>query len=40
MPAAAQEVDAVDLELPLPAIGQAIVAAVEHAVEDVVEVSR
>ncbi len=40
MPAAAQEVDAVDLELPLPAIGQAIVAAVEHAVEDVAEVSR
>lgn len=38
MPAAAQEVDAVDLELPLPAIGQAVVAAVRHAVEDVVEV--
>ncbi|MEO8105759.1 MAG: chemotaxis protein CheB [Actinomycetes bacterium] len=38
MPAAAQEVDAVDLELPLPAIGQAIVTAVEHAVEEVAEV--
>lgn len=38
MPAAAQEVDAVDLELPLPAIGQAIISAVEHAVEDVEEV--
>lgn len=38
MPAAAQEADAVDLELPLPAIGQAIVSAVHHAVEDVVEV--
>jgi two-component system chemotaxis response regulator CheB len=38
MPAAAQEVDAVDLELPLPAIGQAIVTAVEHAVADVAEV--
>ena len=38
MPAAAQEVDAVDLELPLPAIGQAIVTAVHHAVDDVVEV--
>ena len=38
MPAAAQEVDAVDLELPLPSISQAIVAAVLHAVEDVVEV--
>ena len=38
MPAAAQEADAVDLELPLPAIGQAIVTAVHHAVEDVVEV--
>lgn len=38
MPAAAQEVDAVDLELPLPAISQAVVAAVMHAVEDVVEV--
>ena len=38
MPAAAQEVDAVDLELPLPAIGQAVVAAVQHAVYDVVEV--
>ena len=38
MPAAAQEADAVDLELPLPAIGQAIVTAVEHAVNDVVEV--
>ncbi len=40
MPAAAQEVDAVDLELPLPAIGQAIVTAVQHAVEDVAEMSR
>ena len=39
MPAAAQEADAVDLELPLPAIGQAIVTAVEHAVEDVAEVA-
>ena len=38
MPAAAQEADAVDLELPLPAIGQAIVTAVHHAVEDVAEV--
>jgi two-component system chemotaxis response regulator CheB len=38
MPAAAQEVDGVDLELPLPAIGQAIVTAVQHAVDDVVEV--
>ncbi len=38
MPAAAQEVDAVDLELPLPSISQAIVTAVLHAVEDVVEV--
>ena len=38
MPAAAQEADAVDLELPLPAIGQAIVTAVQHAVEGVVEV--
>ncbi len=38
MPAAAQEVDAVDLELPLPAIGQAIVTAVEHAVDEIVEV--
>lgn len=38
MPAAAQEADAVDLELPLPAIGQAIVTAVEHAVEEVAEV--
>ena len=38
MPAAAQEVDAVDLELPLPAISQAIVAAVQHAVEDALEV--
>ncbi|HEX5018036.1 MAG TPA: chemotaxis protein CheB [Actinomycetes bacterium] len=38
MPAAAQEVDAVDLELPLPAISQAIVTAVQHAVDDVVEV--
>jgi two-component system chemotaxis response regulator CheB len=37
MPAAAQEVDAVDLELPLPAISQAIVTAVAHAVEDVAE---
>jgi hypothetical protein len=38
MPAAAQEADAVDLELPLPAISQAVVAAVMHAVDDVVEV--
>lgn len=38
MPAAAQEVDAVDLELPLPAIGPAIVTAVQHAVNEVVEV--
>lgn len=38
MPAAAQEADAVDLELPLPAIGQAIVTAVEHAVNEIVEV--
>lgn len=38
MPAAAQEVDAVDLELPLPAIGQAIVTAVLHAVDEIVEV--
>jgi chemotaxis response regulator CheB len=38
MPAAAQEVDGVDLELPLPSISQAIVTAVLHAVEDVVEV--
>ena len=38
MPAAAQEADAVDLELPLAAIGQAIVTAVEHAVEEVAEV--
>jgi two-component system chemotaxis response regulator CheB len=38
MPAAAQEVDGVDLELPLPAIAQAIVSAVLHAVDDVVEV--
>lgn len=38
MPAAAQEVDAVDLELPLPAIGSAVVTAVQHAVDDVVEV--
>ncbi len=38
MPAAAQEVDAVDLELPLPAIGQAIVTAVDHAVADIAEV--
>ena len=32
MPAAAQEADAVDLELPLPAISQAIVTAVAHEV--------
>ena len=38
MPAAAQEVDAVDLELPLSSISQAIVTAVLHAVDDVVEV--
>lgn len=38
MPAAAQEADAVDLELPLPAIGQAIVTAVQHAVDEIVEV--
>jgi two-component system chemotaxis response regulator CheB len=38
MPAAAQEADAVDLELPLAAIGRAIVTAVEHAVEEVAEV--
>ncbi|MFL6178528.1 MAG: chemotaxis protein CheB [Actinomycetes bacterium] len=38
MPAAAQEVDGVDVELPLPAIGHAIVTAVEHAVDDIVEV--
>ncbi|HVQ88138.1 MAG TPA: chemotaxis protein CheB [Actinomycetes bacterium] len=37
MPAAAQEVDAVDLELPLPAISQAVVTAVAHAVGDVAE---
>jgi two-component system chemotaxis response regulator CheB len=37
MPAAAQEVDAVDLELPLPAISQAIVTAVAHATGDVAE---
>jgi len=37
MPAAAQEVDAVDLELPLPAICQAIVTAVAHAVGDMTE---
>lgn len=34
MPAAAQDADAVDLELPLPAISQAIVTAVAHAVEE------
>lgn len=34
MPAAAQEADAVDLELPLPAISQAVVTAVEHAVAE------
>lgn len=33
MPAAAQEADAVDLELPLPAISQALVTAVAHAVD-------
>lgn len=38
MPAAAQELDAVDLELPLPAIGQAIVTAVEYAVDEIMEV--
>ena len=38
MPAAAQEVDGVDVELPLPAIGHAIVTAVQHAVDDTVEV--
>jgi two-component system, chemotaxis family, protein-glutamate methylesterase/glutaminase len=38
MPAAAQEADAVDLELPLPEIGQAIVTAVHHAVADIAEV--
>ncbi|MFL6070720.1 MAG: chemotaxis protein CheB [Actinomycetes bacterium] len=38
LPAAAQEVDGVDVELPLPAIGHAIVTAVEHAVDDIVEV--
>ncbi len=38
MPAAAQEVDAVDLELPLPAIGQAIVTAVQYAVDEILEV--
>lgn len=37
MPAAAQEADAVDLELPLPAISQAIVTAVDHAVEEAAE---
>lgn len=37
MPAAAQEVDAVDLELPLTAIGSAVVTAVQHAVDDAVE---
>ena len=31
MPAAAQELDAVDLELPLPGVGQAVVTAVDHA---------
>jgi two-component system, chemotaxis family, protein-glutamate methylesterase/glutaminase len=34
MPAAAQDADAVDLELPLPAISQAIVTAVCHAVDE------
>jgi len=38
MPAAAQEADAVDVELPLPAIGHAIVSAVQHSVEDSAEV--
>jgi chemotaxis response regulator CheB len=37
MPAAAQEADAVDLELPLSAISQAIVTAVAHSVGDVAE---
>ncbi len=37
MPAAAQEVDAVDLELPLPAISQAVITAVAHATGDVAE---
>jgi two-component system chemotaxis response regulator CheB len=37
MPAAAQEVDAVDLELPLPAISQAIVTAVAHTVSNAAE---
>lgn len=37
MPAAAQEVDAVDLELPLPAISQAVVTAVAHIVSDAAE---
>ncbi|HVQ17899.1 MAG TPA: chemotaxis protein CheB [Actinomycetes bacterium] len=37
MPAAAQEADAVDLELPLPAISQAIVTAVAHWMHDVEE---
>jgi len=37
MPAAAQEVDAVDLELPLPAISQAIVTAVAHEVGELSE---
>jgi two-component system chemotaxis response regulator CheB len=35
MPAAAQELDAVDLELPLPGVGQAVVTAVTHAVAEV-----
>jgi two-component system chemotaxis response regulator CheB len=34
MPAAAQELDAVDLELPLPVIGSAVVAAVTEAVSE------
>ena len=37
MPAAAQEADAVDLELPLPAISQAIVTAVAHTVGEAAE---
>lgn len=37
MPAAAQEADAVDLELPLPAISQAIVTAVAHSVGEISE---
>lgn len=38
MPAAAQEADAVDVELPLAAISQAIVSAVRHTAEDALEV--